>query len=265
MEFNFFKNKTDYLEYLQIFVFNELIMKNNQSIDVDHYQTFELTDKIIESYNKWIAGNGFLNSKLVLWFKNNSDKVEYFKSNFNSKFEPKVSIWSDRKKTEYYKKKLQASFIFENHIAKLISEKYGLDLGQYLSPEGQYELGENSLGIEIKNDTLISKYGNVYIEYQEKSKGSNYNFVNSGILKDDDCIYFLTGTPDNFYIFKKERLVDILNEEISNYKKSIVSKRGIIFKVISTSKGYVYPVKYAIKDTITMDEMISEIREKFKL
>jgi hypothetical protein len=265
MEFKYFENKTDYLEYLQIFVFNELVLKNNQSLNIDDYQTFELTDKIIESYNKWITDNGFVNSKVVLWFQNNSEKVEYFKINFNSKFEPKVSIWSDRKKTDYYKEKLQASFIFENYIAKLISEKYGLDLGQYLSPEGQYELGENSLGIEIKNDTLISKYGNVYIEYQEKSKGSNYNFVNSGILKIDNCVYFLIGTSEKFYIFRKERLVEILNEEISNYKKGIISKRGIVFKVISTSKGYVYPVKNAIQDTITMDEMISEIKEKLKL
>lgn len=47
-------------------------------------------------------------------------------------------------------------FDFENYIAELISDKYGINLEPYLTPEGQYELGENSLGIEIKNDTLIN-------------------------------------------------------------------------------------------------------------
>ena len=37
-----------------------------------------------------------------------------------------------------------------------VEKEYDLEIGQYLTPEGQYDLGENALGIEIKNDTLIA-------------------------------------------------------------------------------------------------------------
>jgi hypothetical protein len=265
MEFKSFQNNTNPLEYLQIFVFAHIEIKGTKEFEIDDYITFELTDTIIKSFNTWIENNEHIESNTLLWLKENPERVDYFISNFKLKFKPKVSIWSDRKKNAYYKGKLQDSFEFENYIANLIKEKYGLDLGQYLTPEGQYTLGENTLGIEIKNDTLISKYGNVYIECQEKSSGSNSTYVNSGILKADNCRYFLIGTVEKFYIFRKETLIQILKEEIDNLRKGIQSKRNITFKRIATSKGYVYPVRYAVKDTITMDTMINEIRERLNI
>ena len=84
-----------------------------------------------------------------------------------------------------------------------------------------------------KNDTLIKEWGNVYIEYKEKSYAGNYNYVNSGILKDDQSIYFLTGTKDAFYIFRKSRLIEIYKEEVNNVRKVIKSERDIKFKQIS--------------------------------
>jgi hypothetical protein len=265
MQFKTFENKTNPTEYLQIFIYHKLHINGVTEIEIDEYLTFELTDTLINSFNAWVSDENHIDSLVVKWIKLNPEKVDYFVSNFPTKFKPKVAIWSDRKKTTYYKEKLQDSFDFENYIAELISEKYGLDLGQYLTPEGQYELGENALGIEIKNDTLIQKYGNVYIEYQEKSKGSNYSYVNSGILKIDNCIYFLIGTVEKFYIFRKNVLINILNEELANLKNGIKSSRNIVFKQIATSKGYVYPVKNAINDTISMDTMINEIKDQLNL
>lgn len=260
MEFKLFENKTDPIEYLQIFIYQKIHVKSENEIDIDEYSSFELTDTLIESYNNWISNSEHINSTTDNWLNSNSDKATYFIENFQTKFKPKVSIWSDRIKTPYYKDKLQASFIFENYIAALISEKYNLDLGQYLTPEGQYKLGENALGIEIKNDTLINKYGNVYIEYQEKSNSNNYNYIDSGILKNDNCVYFLTGTIDKFYIFRKEILIKIFHEEALNNKNFTKSSRGILFKQIATSKGYVYPIINALHDTITMETMIAEIK-----
>jgi hypothetical protein len=265
MKFETFENKTNYLEYIQIFVYHELVIQGKSIINIEDYINFELTDSIISSFNSWIMDPKHTSSVVVSWFDVNSNVIEYFRQNFPSKFKPKVSIWSDRKKSNYYKEKLQDSFVFENYIAELISEKYGLYLGQYLTPEGQYELGENALGIEIKNDTLISKYGNVYIEFQEKSGANNYNYVNSGILKIDNCVYLLIGTVEKFYIFKKDKLIEILNEEIENITKGVRSSRNIVFKQIATSKGYVYPVKNAINDTISMDIMINEIKSRLNL
>ncbi len=81
-------------------------------------------------------------------------------------------------------------------------------------------------------------------------------------MKIDNCVYFLIGTVEKFYIFRKNKLISILYEEIENYEKGILSARNIVFKQIATSKGYVYPVKNAINDTISMDEMIIEIKIK---
>ncbi|KAA6331509.1 hypothetical protein EZS27_019885 [termite gut metagenome] len=260
MEFKKFANKTDYVEYLQIFVYHKLVIEEKKKFNIDEYLSFELKDTTINSYDDWVSNSHYNDSTVAKWFLENKESVNLFQQNFNKKYQPKVSIWSDRNKTEYFKEKLQDAFIFENYIAELISKRYGLNLGQYLTLEGQYDLGENALGIEIKNDTLIKKYGNVYIEYQEKSKASNWNYVNSGILKTDNCKYWLIGTPEQFYIFRKAILIDMFNEEIENLKKGIASKREIKFKQIATSKGYVYPIRNAIKDTISMDTMMNDIK-----
>lgn len=260
MEFNIFENKVYYLEYLQIYCYYQLIINDKPDLDIEAYPAFELTDTIIDSFNQWVKKGEYVNSKVIAWFEANSDRTEYFDRNFPNIFKPKVSVWSDRNKTDYYKGKLQDSFIFENYIAELLRHKYGLDIGQYMTPKGQYELGENALGIEIKNDTLIEKYGNVYIEYQEKSNSGNNDYVNSGILKNDQCEYFLIGTQKKFYIFKKSRLIRIFEEEIRNKRKGIRSPRGILFKQIATSKGYVYPVRNAKNDIITLDEMVAIIK-----
>ena len=259
MAFTTFKNQTDYLEYLQIFCFANIIVNKKKNFSIDDYEQFELTDVLINQYNKWIAQNTPDSHLISNWFEANEDLVENFKCEFGLKYAPKVAIWSDREKTGYYKTKLQDSFIFENYIADLVQSKYGVDIGPFLTPEGQYELGENALGIEIKNDTLIEKYGNVYIEYQEKSNSTNNDYINSGILKNDNCKYFLIGTKAKFYIFRKSRLVEIYHEENSLRHQGKVSKRGIHFKNIATSRAYVYPVRLAIQDTISFSHMMNEI------
>lgn len=265
MKFTEFKNGRDFLEYIQIYVYYHLHEKHDD-VNICKYNNFELTDIIVKKFNQWVK-NVQENDPVILWFRQNKETTEEFKLGFGTIYKPKACLWSDRKKTDYYKEKLQMGFDFENYIAKLISDRYGINLEPYLTPEGQYKLGENSLGIEIKNDTLINKYGNIYIEYQEKSKSANWEYVNSGILKIDNCVYWLIGTPDKFYIFRKERLLEIFNEEIRLHINNLPSKRGINFKQISTSKGFVYPTKNAEKnnDTISMDEMMSEIKSRLKL
>lgn len=264
MIFKEFENGRNFLEYLQIFCFYELIVKAKllDKVSILAYHQFELTDKITQKYNLWINEGCPKKSSIETWFNINRKKVVEFKSNFGTVYKPKVSIWSDRKKTTYYKEKLQNAFIFENYIAEILQEKFNLEIGSYLTPEGQYNLGENALGIEIKNDTLISKYGNIYIEYQEKSKAGNNPYINSGILKNDNCKYFLLGTEKQFFIFRKSRLVEIYNEEKEFQKNKIKSKRGIKFKQKPTSRGFVFPVKNAQKETISIEELVLELKNR---
>ena len=262
--FKTYNHKGDWDESLNIFLYDKIIISNItvSVLSIDDYKTFELKDTLIASYNKWIDSSNPNKQLLKDWINANEKSVNHFRENFAITFKPKVELWSDRNKTTYYKEKLQASFEFENYIAELLQCDFNLDLQQFLTPEGQYDLGENELGIEIKNDTLIKKWGNVYIEYAEKSNSENYVFVKSGILKDDNSIYFLIGDRDGFWIFRKERLLEIYREEVSIVKSGEISKRGIKFKQIATSKGFVYPVKNALVDTITIEQMVKEIKEK---
>jgi hypothetical protein len=257
-----YEHKGSWQESLSIFLFSKLINNDVDPNDlgIDSYMSFELTDITIKSYNQWFDSDKNSLNIIELWLATNTDIVKDFEVNFKTKYKPKVELWSDRNKTTYYKTKLQAAFEFENFIAEMLKENYSIDIEPFLTPEGQYDLGENKLGIEIKNDTLIKKYGNVYIEYAEKSKASNYVFVKSGILKDDNTKYFLIGEADQFYIFRKQRLLEIYKEERQNAKEGKLSPRGIVFKKIATSMGFVYPVRNAKGDMISMETMVNELK-----
>ena len=259
-----YEHKGTWSESLGIFLYTHLVILNKEvnEVSINDYSNFELKDVYIKSYNDWLDSKKRDASKITSWVNKNKSDFEHFKSNFGSKYKPKVELWSDREKTSYYKEKLQASFEFENYIANLLMKDFDMDLGQYLTPEGQYDLGENKLGIEIKNDTLIKKWGNVYIEYAEKSNAKNSKYVDSGILKNDNSIYFLIGTSDEFWIFKKQRLIEIFYEEKQLAKNDKKSQRGILFKKKATSLGYVFPVKNAGNDTISIEEMVKEIKAK---
>lgn len=262
-KFETYQHRQNWKESLHIFLYVKMAIqqKPKSTVKLSDYKTFELKDSDINLYNKWIQNGAKASNVLADWIKINEKEVLDFKANFEIQHKPKVELWSDRNKTNYYKEKLQAAFEFENYIEKLLKNQFNLDLKPFLTPEGQYKKGENELGIEIKNDTLIKKYGNVYIEYAEKSKGSNSSFVKSGILKDDNSIYFLIGDKSKFWIFKKSRLIQIYREERQHLKDKKISKRGIKFKKIATSLGYVYPVRNASQDTLSLEQMVEEIKD----
>jgi len=257
-----YKHIGSWSESLHIFLFAQLIIKrtNIEHLTIEQYQQFELRDADIFNFNKWIDLGCPAQEVLIEWIKANSKQVEDFKNLFGSTFKPKVEIWSDRQKTDYYKEKLQASFEFENYLEGFFRDNYGLELGQYLTPEGQYYQGENELGIEIKNDMLIRKYGNIYFEYAEKSKATNHIFVNSGILKNDKSRYFIIGDRDKFWVFRKKRLVEIYHEEQELRRQNKPSARGIHFKEKPTSLGFVYPILNADKEAISLEVLVSEIK-----
>lgn len=262
--FEKYTHKGTWDESLSIYLFNSffILNKSEAEVSIDGYNDFELKDTCVNAYNKWVD-EGCKNQSIIdNWLSTNSESVNVFKSSFGTSIKPKVELWSDRSKTGYYKEKLQASFDFENHIEALFKEQFDLDLDPYLTPQGQYYEGENGLGIEIKNDTLIKKYGNVYIEYAEKSRATNFNYVASGILKDDKTTYFLIGDKDGFWIFRKSRLVEIYHEEVELKKQGKPSTRGIMFKQIATSKGIAFPVRYAKNEALTLEELVQEIKSK---
>lgn len=262
MNFLKYTQKESWEESLQIFLFTNLQALTDANLTLELYTPFQLTDKNIEAYNDWIAKGAVPSEALSKWITLNPDQIEEFKREFGTKYMRKVVMWSDRAKTDYYKEKLQGSYEFENFLEDLLRTKYGLELQQYLTPEGQYEQGENELGIEIKNDTLVKKTGNVYIEYAEKSNANNSVYVPSGILKQDTSEYFLIGDREKFYIFRKKRLIEIYEDEVRLRNAGEASQRNIRFVQIKTSKGFVMPVGVAAKEAITIDTLVAELKAK---
>jgi len=250
-----------WVEALQIFLYAELILKKKDisAVKIWDYPAFELTDKIVNDFNVWQTEIPSVNNRIQDWHQINTDQVIQFKKEFGTTFKSKVEIWSDRIKTGYYKEKLQASFEFENYLANLIKQKYGLDLGQFNTANGQYVEGENMLGIEIKLDMMYKKTGNLYIEYGEKSRSENTKFIKSGILKDDKSKYFLIGDYDKFWIFRKSRLQEILEEEQENEEAHKKSQRAIRFVQITTSTGYLFPIRNAEIEALSLDDVVREI------
>jgi hypothetical protein len=265
MNFKKYSGGDSWEECLQIFLFTELVIKHREfkSVHIDDYKAFELKDAIITKYNSWVD-DGATDENIKKWIQNNEKEVIKFKERFGEEFKKKVEIWSDRKKTDYYKEKLQLSFEFEEFLKKFFKDKYGLNLGQYLTPEGQYYKGENELGIEIKHDMMYKKTGNLYIEYAEKAKPENPDWIRSGIEKEDNTTYFLIGDFDKFWVFRKKRLLEILDEERQHEKQGKLSSRRIRFVAIATSKGFVYPIIYAEKEALNIDVLIEGIKRKIK-
>ena len=66
MEFKSFENKTNPLEYIQIFVFAHIEVKGIKEFEIDDYINFELTDTLINSFNAWVGNNDFLAPQIAV-------------------------------------------------------------------------------------------------------------------------------------------------------------------------------------------------------
>jgi hypothetical protein len=136
--------------------------------------------------------------------------------------------------TEYYKEKLQEGLEFQDFIAVQFS-KIGLLVTPFSSKKYQYEVGESLQGYEFKNDQAFRKTKNLYIEIAEKSNPNNRSYIDSGILRADNTIFYVIGDVLGVYLIQKKVL-------IAMYKKGSYRK---IENNMKTSIGFLLPCKDA--------------------
>lgn len=216
------------IDVLHLFWFYKIERKGSED-----YSSFKLNQTLVDEYNEY----------LEKWDK-------------NYKFNRKRVLWDeDRDETKYFTEKVQDGGTFEDWVDNTFAE-HGLNLGMYNSESGQYN-GENELGLEIKKDSKYSDTGNIYIEFQERMR-KNQRWVNSGILKNDNTRYWIIGTPEKYFIYRKKHLVELYEMFSKEYEKN----KTKIYKGISyaheiehgTSKGILihgdYIFKYALSDNI---------------
>jgi len=132
----------------------------------------------------------------------------------------------------YYNNQLKIGQEYQDFITKDLMN-YGLCYVSFNSKKYQQNVGENSAGIEIKCDMRFQDTGNLYIEISEKSNPTNINFINSGIYRDDNSFLYIIGDYKKYWIFSKKKLIEL-------HKSGVYEE-----KMISTSRGYLLPIKEA--------------------
>ena len=162
----------------------------------------------------------------------------------------KPIIWDDRLKKTYYIEQLTKSHRFELYIDNMFKEE-GIDIGVFYDKDNQYS-GESLAGIEIKYDNESLKTGNLYIEYQERLNEGEL-WVDSGILKQDNTIYWAIGNYEFVYFIAKEVLVDILDGKIGLPIRHVSARRG-------TSKGFILSRENAEKISDPIDVVVLNIK-----
>lgn len=146
--------------------------------------------------------------------------------------------------TEYYKKKLEEGLRYQDFICDQFRMMTPARIIMpYCSREYQYKHGESASGYEIKYDGRMADTCNVYIEVAEKSSAAVKSWTYSGVMRNDNAVYYLIGDYKKAYIFSKHQLKHLLSMDSSE-----LTKRGIKRKMIPTSIGYVIPCEYIEQD-----------------
>lgn len=124
---------------------------------------------------------------------------------------------------------------FQDYCVELLY-KAGIPIQVYGSKKYQIKVGESIGRVEIKHDKKMKdkegNWKNIYIEYAERHDPEK-PFVYSGILRDDNTLYYMIGNYERTFLLGKFQLLAILH----NFEK----------KETPTSKGIVVPIEYLEK------------------
>jgi hypothetical protein len=134
--------------------------------------------------------------------------------------------------TKYYKEQLNDGLEFQDFCSIKFAER-GIPITNFSSKKYQQTKGENLQGYEFKYDKQFRKTGNFWIELAEKSNSENSNYVNSGILRNDNTMFYIIGDYDGVYLMQKKILI-------------VISARySVKENNMKTSKGFLFPVEKA--------------------
>ena len=225
-------------DYLYLFWFE----KTTNGFEIE-YNDFQPTESMINRYNAY----------LKKWNENfTTDPIH---------FEKPVDWDVQRKKTPYFTNKLQAGHEFEIWVEQEF-EKNGITLGNFYDRSGQYA-GENKFGLEIKHDMKLSETGNIYIEYQERLNNT-LPWTNSGILKIDNSRYWIIGSSSEYYIFLKQKLIDLYQSLLSS-PTNISGCRFVNEIANKTSKGFIMSRDKAkeICFAVSISDFLNKINSKY--
>ena len=105
------------------------------------------------------------------------------------------------KMTNIYKERLLDGKNYEKFVCKVLKNKMNLSIDIFENVQDQYNIGESQQGFEIKYDKLHKKTKNIFIEVSEKTNKNNFNYINSGIYRNDNSWILLIGNYNVIYFF----------------------------------------------------------------
>lgn len=184
-------------DFLNLYCFTKC---NQGSFFEDYRDNFKPTIQDIRDYNRKV------NQMKLAWNKDKSLVHKYI---------PIREQTQDVKEDNDFEFCANIGHKFELFVEQEC-KRYGVDLGMYYD-DRQFK-GENELGLEIKHDGKLAETGNVYIEYLALNKDES-EFINGGILKEDNSKYWLIGTEEEYYIFYKKDLLKIYENIIQDQKE----------------------------------------------
>ncbi|GAI04450.1 unnamed protein product [marine sediment metagenome] len=95
---------------------------------------------------------------------------------------------------------------YEKIVTKQLSCLYGITLHVYQDARRQLLVGESREGYEIKLDQHIPRTNRVSIEVGEKARLRAGSFVASGIMRDDNTLFYAHGFWEFCWLFHKSDL-----------------------------------------------------------
>jgi hypothetical protein len=126
---------------------------------------------------------------------------------------------------------------FESYIMDWFAKQKNINLSHYTTYQEQIHKGENRQGVEIKNDQMFKKTGNLFISVQ---RDYGYTKHPSGIFKEQSWLYVI-GDNDCFYIFSTKQLKQIYNIKKPKLFNGFKTEKG------GTENGFLLSKKMADK------------------
>jgi hypothetical protein len=113
---------------------------------------------------------------------------------------------------------------------------------QYTTSQRAQFHSETRQGIEIKQDKIFSRTGNLYLVFKIKDKSGNW--CNSGFLKDDNTWLIIIGDYNECFYFFKSSLKELRRLLLAGK----IEEDGIRIVENERSQGLVIPIKSKIMD-----------------
>ena len=142
----------------------------------------------------------------------------------------------------YYAEKLEQGLVFQDFVARQLY-RLGIVIVGYSSRRYQNKYGENMLGAEIKRDGNFRETLNPYIEIAEKSHPDRSDYIDSGIMRDDNSWMFVIGDEGGVWIFSTVHLRRLVKSE--NWKQvEKPTSIGILMPVADANRHAIRIVKF---------------------